>query len=87
MNVNLDDEEEVRAFIAKHGTCKGRRLANQLGLTGKGADSLATSLSCFAWNRLTAMNLRLAGNIARAQVYEDICDRIYKRDLTGKVSW
>ena len=58
MKYNLDDEAEVRGFIARFGTLKGRALANRLGLRGTGAVEKANHLSGYAWNKLTAMNLR-----------------------------
>lgn len=36
-------------------------------------------LAHYAWNKQAAMRCRLAGEIARAIVYETICDRIYDR--------
>jgi len=79
LEINLDDEHEVESFIAKHGNTKGRRLANQLGLTGKGSSKLANLFSGYAWNKLTAVNLRKKGRIETALQYEGICDRIYER--------
>lgn len=34
-------------------------------------------LRSYAWNKATAVSLRLAGNIDSAIQYENICDRIY----------
>jgi hypothetical protein len=87
MEMNLDDEQEVEKFIETYGTNKGRLLANHFGLSGKGSTKLATALSCYAWNKHTAIMLRRNGSIQVALTYENICDRIYKRDLQGKVGW
>lgn len=81
LDINLDDETECREFIEKHGTTKGRRLANLLGLKGEGSTDLATALSCYAWNKFTAMNQRIAGNVSVAIKYETICDTIYTQDI------
>lgn len=84
---NLDDERECGAFIDEYGTLKGRALANRLGLRGKGSSKLATSISCYAWNAQTARQCRLRGDIQTAKTYEDICDRIYQRDLRQLGWW
>lgn len=81
LSINLDDESEVQDFITKHGTMKGRALANRLGLTGKGSIRVATALSCYVWNKTTAISLRKQGNINRARYYEMICDWIYECDI------
>lgn len=81
LEINLDDEQECAEFIEQHGTNRGKRLANRLGLKGKGSVRLASSLSNYAWNKHTAIYLRLQGNIQDAQRYEAICDRIYSADI------
>ena len=84
--INLDDENEVAEFIEKYKTTKGRRLANLLGLRGKGCVKVANNISCYAWNKFTAIGLRELGKIEKAQMYEGICDRIYK-GLPSEVKW
>ncbi len=81
VDINLDDEETVNAWIATHNTNKGRIVANRLGLKGKGSSDLATALSNYAWNKYTAIGLRKRGEIQTAISYESICDRIYKQDI------
>jgi len=76
-SINLDDESEVESFIANYGNIRGKKLANLLGLVGKGGVKLANSFSNYAWNKLTAISLRKNGNISNAMVYEKICDKIY----------
>lgn len=83
---NLDDEAECTAFIERFGTAKGRRLANALGIKGKGAARIASDLSGYAWNKSTAIECRKAGNIQSALVYEGICQRIYA-DLPEDFRW
>jgi len=78
-SLNLDDESEVETFIAKHGNSKNRRLANALGLSGRGANKLANLFSGYAWNKKTAIELRKEGKISVAMQYEEICERIYGR--------
>lgn len=40
----------------------------------------------YAWNKYTAMRLRLEGNIKKAQQYEAICENIY-RQIPPKYRW
>jgi hypothetical protein len=79
--LNLDDPYEVDQFIAEHNTTKGRALANSLGFKGKDAVRAADALSCYAWNKKTAISLRTKGDIVTGQKYEAICDTIYRRDI------
>lgn len=82
---NLDDETEARAFIDTHGTLRGRALANRLQFTGTGSAAAASALSGYAWNKATAIDCRLRGDIQAALCYETICDRIYSEDISGKI--
>jgi len=81
LDLNLDAHGEAEDFINKYGTDKGRRLANKLGMSGKGSALLATALSNYAWNTHTAQKCRLGGNIQTAIMYENIADRIYREDI------
>jgi hypothetical protein len=78
LTFNLDDENEVAAFVATYGTLNGRALANRLGFSGTRAVRRANDLSCYAWNKSTAISCRKRGEIQTALSYEAICDRIYK---------
>ena len=84
-HLNLDDEETVSQFISSHKSTRGRTLANRLGFRGRGATKAANALSNYAWNKLTAISLRQKGNIAEAQRYEAICDRIYSQDIQQQI--
>lgn len=84
---NLDCPNEVSDFILTHNTTKGRALANALGLKGKGACTIANSLSGYAWNKWTAMGLRSKGDITGALKYEGICDWIYKTQIPAPYRW
>ena len=81
VNINLDDPVELMDFINTYGQNKGRRLANQLKLKGKGSSKLASAFSNYAWNKSTAISLRKSGEINRALIYESICDNIYEEDI------
>ena len=86
ITLNLDDENEVSSFIATYGTTKGIRLAHLLGISGKGSKEKADSLSCYAWNKWTAIGLRKEGNIETALSYERICERIYSA-MSPEIRW
>jgi len=75
--INLDDVQEVEMFLTSYKTTRGIRLANLLGIPGKGRARIASSLSNYAWNKSTAIDCRKAGRIAEALQYEAICERIY----------
>ena len=81
MDLNLDAFGEAERFINEFGTIRGRALANRLGLKGKGSALLATALSNYAWNTLTAQQCRKRGDIGIAESYEKIADRIYLEDI------
>jgi hypothetical protein len=81
LDLNLDDEVECREFVEKYPTTQGSVLARALGLKGKGAASLATSLSDYAHNKAIAMAHRLKGDIDTALCYENNCDRIYQHAI------
>jgi len=83
---NLDDPDEIETFIAQFGTVSDMRLANALGLSGKGAKSVANNLSAYVWNKRTAMRQRAIGDIRSAQMYEQICENIYD-ELPDEVKW
>ena len=84
--LNLDCPNEVEDFIAKYNTTKGAKLANMLGIKGKGRNKIANALSNYAWNKKTAMEQRKVGNISTAVSYGNICDRIYN-DLPQEFKW
>ena len=84
---NLDDPTEVSDFIKTFGTLKGIALAHRLGISGKGAKVRANSLSNYAWNKHTAIDLRLQGKIETARTYEAICDRIYAEMHPSVKTW
>lgn len=44
------------------------------------------TLGAYASNKATAIRLRLAGNIAGAMTYEDICERVYQ-SLPAYAKW
>ena len=85
--MNLDDDQERDEFLEAHNTRTGRSVANALGLKGPGADKLATALSNYAWNKHTAVNCRIRGDIQVAMQYEAICDRIYSEQIQPVCEW
>ena len=88
IDINLDDEEEAKAFWENYSPFRGRALANKLGFKGKGSAKAANALANYAINKTVACQQRKAGNIGAAIQYEEICDRIYNEDIRGKIeSW
>jgi hypothetical protein len=86
LELNLDCPNTVESFIKRHFTIKGRRLANILGLKGKGSTKCADLISGYVWNKYTAMLMRKQGKISIALQYEAICDRIYSQ-MPDKIKW
>ena len=84
-DLNLDDETEVNEFLKSHGMRRRRNIAKELGFEGEGSFEAAQSLKNYAWNKVTAISERKKGNISRAEVFEDICDRIYKEDIEPNI--
>lgn len=80
-DVNLDCPADLESFLDMAEPCRGRRLANMLKFKGKFAVQAADGLICYALNKRAANTLRLQGNIAAAQSYEEFCDRIYREDI------
>ena len=86
LDLNLDDEEECREFVAKWGVDpigfdRLEGIGGKLGLVGEGAAPLVSSLIRYAGQRLTAFNLRRAGAIEEALAWEKACDRIYAQEI------
>ena len=81
LELNLDAYGEAELFINNYSTTRGRRLANLLGLSGKGSATLASAISNYAWNTFTAQRCRVQGRIETAKQYEDIAERIYQEDI------
>ena len=81
MDLNLDalPLNELEAFATRCGTCGCyAAVAKELfPARPKGYRKAADRLSHYAWNKLTAMQCRLRGDIETAARYETICDRIY----------
>ncbi len=79
--VNLDDEEEMLAFLHDFEPLRGRALANRLKFSGKGCVRAANALMNYAHNKRVAVKERREGRITTALNYEGICDRIYREDI------
>ena len=81
LGINLDDEVEVEGFLSMHEPIRGVALAHRLGFRGRHCKRAADALMNYAHNKRAALSCRLKGQIATAQQYEDICDRIYREDI------
>ena len=87
-DLNLDDEIEAHEFLREYSATispTGRRLAKRLGFVGKGSCRAAKALWNYAMNRQVAFTTRREGNIATALQYEEICDRIYRQRIQGRI--
>lgn len=76
---NLDalPDDELRAFAVN---AKNRSTARELFPERPPLYTVAAqNLSHYAWNTLTARQCRTRGDIAAAQMYEGIADRIYNQ--------
>lgn len=80
-DLNLDDETEANEFWDKYAVWPVRRVAKDLGFTGKDSTRAAKALKNYAINKVVACKLRLEGKIAGAISYERICDTIYTYDI------
>ena len=78
------DIAELTSFAVLAGTRKGAK--QLIPDKRKGYTKIALNLSCYAWNKVTAMRCRLEGRIDAALQYEGIADRIYKR-LPQDIKW
>jgi hypothetical protein len=82
-NFNPDAEigsDSLRPWIEFIGNgTRPIKVANKWFPGQRGRISAVKNIRGYLWNKLTAMDLRLQGNIARAIQYEDICQRIYDR--------
>ena len=83
-DINLDCGE-AKDFCHKYGSMHASGIARAFGFKGKGSIKAAQALKNYAWNKYTAEGLRKSGKIQVAQSYENICNRIYKEDIKGKI--
>lgn len=82
-NLDAMTHDELMTFWMAHQRGRGRKA---LGLSGKGSMNTTGNLACYASNKATAMSCRLRGDITAAQVYEQICDGLYKL-IPAHVRW
>jgi len=78
---------ELRAFHMLHEGGRNRARAYKLiGDRRKNYTRITSSLACYASNKVAAMKCREEGNLAIAEGYEGICERIYK-ELPADLKW
>ena len=76
-NLDAMTVDELQVFASAHrGMAPGRKMFPE---GGKGTNIAARDLVAYAWNKSTAMQCRLRGDISTAWRYEGICDRIFDR--------
>lgn len=81
MNLDAMDQTELRKFWLKH-RWGDKKSQLELGLTG----NTICTLAAYAMAKNCAIELRLKGEIERAQVYERHCE-IYYEELPEKAKW
>lgn len=82
-NLDAMNADELMTFWMHHQRGRNRK---ELGLSGRNSMNTTGDLACYASNKATAISCRLRGDITAAQVYEQICDGIYKT-LPSEVKW
>lgn len=86
MAVNLDGmpDGDLMPFWQKHQS--GRRARDLFPEGGRGTKVATAALANYASNAYAARSCRSRGDIATAQMYELICQRIYEK-LPGFARW
>jgi len=76
---NLDAMTEEDLYTFAHATrgVAPRTIARRMFGQERGAVRATKDLHHYAWNKITAMQCRLRGEVTTAVHYEAICDRIY----------
>lgn len=79
-NLDCMPDDELMSFWQKHqGGRAYRELFNADQYGGGLCQNATADLANYASNLATARACRLRGDIATAQMYEGICDRIYSK--------
>jgi hypothetical protein len=77
-NLDCMMPEELFAFAARYQHFNQAKAAELFGEEYKRQKRVFLSVDNYAWNKYTAMSCRLRGDVQGAQMYESICERIYK---------
>jgi hypothetical protein len=86
-NLDTMSTGELRAFHMLHDGGRNRARAYKLiGDRRKNYTTITSNLACYAENKSTAMDCRGKGDIFSAEMYENICERIYKH-LPADLKW
>jgi hypothetical protein len=85
--VNLDDDQERDTFLDAYEPARGIRLANLLGINGRGAKRAANGLMNYAQNIRAARSCRINGYTQSALNFEEIAERIYTEDIPEAYKW
>ena len=82
---NLDGmfQDDVQAWWEQH---KDKPAATIFPRKPKGYIGAFADLLSYAYNKSTAMQFRIGGDIPQALKYEEMCDRIYNR-LPAYAKW
>lgn len=89
LDLNLDDEQEVRLFVERYSNMFPDDVARCLEISDGGTPAvyLAFDLQAYADYKVKAIDRRLAGSINTAMHYERVCDLIYKRIIEVCECW
>jgi hypothetical protein len=74
-NLDCMSSDELMEFWMRHQN--GRNSKQLFPKIGSGSIRSTRSLANYAANKSTAMQCRINGDIAGAQMYESFCERIY----------
>jgi hypothetical protein len=86
-NLDCMSPDDLMDFWARTNSVRPLKMAREIFPSCPAGYVRATKdLGCYASNKATAMCQRSQGNIAIAQQYEDICDRIYA-ELPDYAKW
>lgn len=83
-NLDCDASLDLMAFWQRYQA--GRNYLELIPQGGKGSKRAVANLANYASNLHTARTCRLRGEIGTAQMYESICERIYK-NLPERFRW
>lgn len=85
-NFDVMSAPDLRLFAQSYGSKSRKKAADIFPDKPKGFIRAARNCAHYAYNKATAIDCRLRGEIKVALEYEAICDRIYK-DLPAWARW
>ena len=87
LNLDAMSRDELWAFFQKHQGGRSREdAASLVGDKRANYTTIARDLVNYAMNKSVAMGCRERGELPSAEIYESICESIYKR-LPADLKW